>query len=217
MAPKNPAHRTRFDWIFDSRPVASHDPWDTPLVESASFVAIPSVGAIVPGWVLIIPRVEIPNLAMLAGQARAELAAVRERVVAILARTFTDRLFEFEHGPVKADGLLACGVEQAHLHIVPLPFDLVEAIEMSGAAGPTKCVSSKDPWDDVEAGRDYWLSRDIKSRSGILTYPVGPISQGIRRIIADRTGKAHAWDYREFRHEENVNITLAAFGASVTI
>ena len=213
---KSPAQKSRFDWIVNSRSNANRDAWDVRLVESAAFVAIPSLGSIVPGWVLIVPRMPATNIATLSDEDRVELSSIRLRVATILTAAFPGEVYEFEHGPARAGGLLGCGVEQAHVHMVPLDFDLVGAVTKSPAAGEIKYALADDPWRSVEPDRDYWLVRDAKAKSTVITYPAQPVSQGIRKIIASRVGRPDMWNYREYRHEENVDLTVRAFGALMT-
>src|ERR1700712_4321803 len=55
-------------------------PWDTPILQSEHFVALPSLGALVPGWVLILPRSHFLNLARLPAELQADFDAFRRTV-----------------------------------------------------------------------------------------------------------------------------------------
>lgn len=203
---------SKFDWIVKHGAV-SHAPWDRILAESPRFVALASLGSIVPGWVLIVPRTRALNLASLSSGALADLANIREQVAGVLQRRFSGRPFEFEHGPSAPNGLLGCGVEQAHLHMVPLDFDLVEAVCDSGPTGDIRTFSGVSPWSLADGKRDYWIARDRTHDRSVLCYPDTPISQGIRKIVAERVGTPDAWNYRTEPFLENVEKTHAAFAS----
>ncbi len=201
---------SKFGWIADGAAM-SHAPCDQILVENKSFVALASLGAIVPGWVLIIPRQRAMNLAVLNTEIFSEFVEIRGIVQDVLARHFSARIFEFEHGPSKPQGLLGCGVEQAHLHMVPLSFDLIDAIIAEKPNGEITWPQTRSPWDAIEAGRDYWLARDTIGNRAVVVYPDVPVSQGLRKIIASRTGAPDSWNYRTAPFFQNVAETQRAF------
>jgi len=205
---------SKFDWIVDG-PAVSHATWDQILIENQSFVALASLGSIVPGWVLIVPRHRALNLAGVHAELSEDFADIRQRVRTVLEQHFSGRVFEFEHGPSQPNGLLGCGVEQAHLHMVPLDFDLVDAIV---AKAPTGRADRQDillPWSKIDADRDYWVARDVADGRSVVIYPDVPVSQGIRKIIAARTGAAESWNYRSAPFLENVIETQLAFATKL--
>lgn len=202
---------SKFDWIVDGRPSPANARHDRILVENQHFVALATLGSIVPGWVLVIPREKAFNLASARSRHRAEFEEIRNEVQVTLSKSFGGRIYEFEHGPRAPNGLLGCGVEQAHLHLVALPFDLVEEVRSTTGDAQSLAVSSNSPWDAVENDRDYWLVHDPKKGEALITYPDEPISQGIRKIIAAKLGKAHAWNYRVDAFHEHILETQRAF------
>jgi len=201
----------RFDWIVRDGPSPNAEPWNIPLVQTASFVALPSLGAIVPGWVLIVPRIRSVNLAALTPAQRQDLAELRSTIVETLSAHFDGEIFEFEHGPATAGGLLGCGVDQAHLHVAPLHFDLLDAIAGVSQVASVETADEHDPWAAVRAGADYWMARHVRTNTSLIAYPDTPISQGIRKIVAAHAGDQAAWNYRTHPHLEHVYETIRAF------
>src|ERR1700730_17619345 len=65
--------RRRFDWIVDSTVESDPLPWNIPVREAERFVAVPSKGSLVPGWVLVVPRQRVLNLWRLPDAERDEL------------------------------------------------------------------------------------------------------------------------------------------------
>src|SRR3954469_4672155 len=96
---------------------ATRDLWDTPIFESKSFIAVPSVGALVPGWLLVVPRLEILSFVQLSRALFPEF----EEFVAEVAKTLEPNygpVSLFEHGASKKTSAVGCGVDYAHLHLV---------------------------------------------------------------------------------------------------
>src|SRR4051812_5373863 len=89
--------------------------YSTALFESASFVAVPSIGSIVPGWMLIVPRAHVLRASDLSVASRDELADF----VAHVRRNLTERFGPtsiFEHGPARPGCTSGCTVDHAHVH-----------------------------------------------------------------------------------------------------
>lgn len=118
--------RHRFGWIVDQSMSRPTEICDRPVANSEHFIVLPSLGALVPGWVLVVPRRPILNLGALNEIERADLDALVHYLRNVLS-SVTNDVFEFEHGPQDRDSSVGCGVDQAHLHLVPLPFDLLSA------------------------------------------------------------------------------------------
>src|SRR6266852_4207519 len=96
---------------------------DVPIYETDGFVVTPSLGALVEGWLLVLPREHAVNTSRIAANLRQEFTAIVDRTVAIVADEFGPVTL-FEHGPSYDGSRLGCGVDHAHLLVVPLPFDL---------------------------------------------------------------------------------------------
>jgi len=85
---------------------ATRDLWDTPLFESESFLALPTVGALVEGWLLVIPKTASLSFAHLFSHLLSELQGFLGEVVPVL---------ESHYGSAKTGSTLGCGVDYAHL------------------------------------------------------------------------------------------------------
>lgn len=180
-------------------------PWDVDLTPEAPFATVPSRGAIVPGWLLVLPRHPAINIAALADKERSALRQQARSISARLNVGTAPRTVYFEHGPTMGGTPAGCGVDHAHLHVVPLGFDLLEAL-------PTgmgwKVVSHGDPWADL-GRRDYLLAG--YGERWLACEPVAPRSQFFRRLIAERVGCSTLWDHNLHLWEENIRRTLDGF------
>jgi ATP adenylyltransferase len=160
-------------------------------------VVVASLGSIVPGWTLSVPRRQSTNFAALDETAREALSDLRRYVEGRLRAAFPGTVYEFEHGPARPGGTLGCGVDQAHLHIVPLIVNLVEKVRSIPGALINIPPGVPDAWTLVPNDVDYLLVRNTETKLGAIVLPSTLRSQAIRQIIADGIGSSDAWDYRE--------------------
>ncbi len=198
----------RFQVILDSATMTLA-PWDRPVIESPSFIVIPSLGSLVPGWLLIIPRRASLCLRDLTAEEQIELDTIAGQATRLL-QPFEGTVYHFEHGNSTPGGVMGCGVDQAHLHIVPLPFDLIAAVK--------RVEDSEIKWRPsadvdtflrtVPASGEYisiWNSDNRLSMTGEVKVPR---SQWVRRLIAKELGQDNAWDYRQHPQPENLLRTI---------
>lgn len=175
---------------------------DEPLVRTANYFAIPSIGSLVPGWLLICPYDHRPNLAT--AYADRELTELRMRLADILSRQFAAPVKMFEHGAVLAGSSTGCGVDHAHLHLVPIDIDL-----LGHQDGQEKHNWSRAPMSSIErvVGASEYLvySADASAKDPIVdvALPSKPISQFFRRAIARGLRRPEEYDYRT--HPQVVN------------
>lgn len=201
----------RFDWLLDTDLPSPAGLWNTEVARTNRFTVLPSLGSLVPGWVLVIPRRPLLNLAALSSEEKKDLDSLVD-VVRIALSPAGEEIFEFEHGSHELDGPMGCGVDQAHLHIVPLPFDLLT--EASGRNGNIQWIDLSpmdDTWKTLRKGRDYLFARSQQGKK-IIGFPDRPESQWFRKLIAQELGVSDRWNYRDNSGIENVRITLELFG-----
>ena len=92
---------------------------NTRLLESRNFVVVPTVGMIVPGWLLLLTKEHVPNMATIPASWHAEMSDLLRQAKALLSRHFSPP-FVFEHG-ADPKHKVNCGscVDHAHLHLIP--------------------------------------------------------------------------------------------------
>ena len=174
--------------------------WDSPLFESDSFVALPTVGAFVEGWLLVVPRAYVLSY----GQMSNGLWSEAEQFLAEVAGHVESQygpVALFEHGPGRKESPIGCGVDYAHFHIVPTQNDLLACAQLIApklAWKPYPSISSVKYFRDVEPG--YWaLSQKAVSANcwiGTISDAVPP-NQLFRRALALSLGlDALAFDWR---------------------
>lgn len=198
----------RFEAILRS-PSGGREPWDEVLDESASFVVFPSLGSMVAGWLLIMPRRPVLNLRQLTGSEQDELNELVSRVGSKMG-AFPGDLYLFEHGNEMVGGPVGCGVDQAHLHLVPLSIDLLTAARewRDESMQWTECYDAAAFASVIPAYGEYvsiWRPRDNAGLSGTM---LEPQSQWVRRVIAAKLGRDEAWDYKAHPDVKNLLETV---------
>lgn len=193
-----------------ARPLA---PWDQPLLESQNFVAIPSLGSLLEGWLLITPRRHFISTGALPESLGAELSAFRCEVSAHLEMIYGD-ICAFEHGPFAPNRQAGCGVDHAHVHLVPLSFDLVE---IARPLMPSDTTWTRAFWSDCKSAFDRrldYLFVEQPVGEGRIAVADRFGSQILRRAIATAIGNADSFDWREHPNHNNIDRTIRSVSAA---
>ena len=187
------SNSSKFSWLALGAPEHSRPQHDRVLYETDNFAVLPSLGSIVPNWVLIVPKRPMSNLRALTVLEFSELEGVLDHVIDVLGLRRKKTYF-FEHGG-KTGSTVSCGVDQAHLHLVELPFDL-----MSSAKATDK------PMQWVErcaafANLGVFLPEEEylvvgQAETFMVAIPTERTSQWFRKVIAKNIGQNDAWDYK---------------------
>jgi ATP adenylyltransferase len=174
---------------------------DKPFLENDSFAALASIGALVEGWSLIVPKqhqISMRNI-------------YRDQEFKRFVNFVTPKLIEkygsiiaFEHGSNKEGSITACGTDHAHLHLVPFKSLFSKMIESELIW--KKCrVSELLP--NVEKN-EYLFYSELQNNKewndpiGYFTLLEKPVSQFFRHLIAEQVGLSEKYDYRKFPYED---------------
>ena len=109
----------RFAWVVENREPSLEEPCDREVARTADYVVLPSAGSLVPGWLLVVPRRPMLNLGCTTPSERAALMELVDDL-SIRMGNFEGEIYCFEHGSAFVGSATGCGVDQAHLHVVPL-------------------------------------------------------------------------------------------------
>jgi ATP adenylyltransferase len=200
--------QSRFDWVVQGAARGPDDVFDEDLAEFPQAAVIPTRGAFVAEWLLIVPRIRSLSVAGLDQTQRTRVLAVAEAVSARMsARTGASVIFE--HGPRQRGSATGCGVDQAHLHVVGGAADLLDRLIEQVDDANWSTADYADPWQGTPPLCEYLMVRD---RDRAVTALVNSsTSQRLRRALADVLGCSHEWDYRLYPHEWNARRTKEMF------
>lgn len=199
----------RFQSILDGS-VPPERTWDRPLYSSPSFVAVPSLGALVPGWLLIVPRRAVLNLRDLTPDEWKEFDDFVLQVSEKL-KAFNNPIYQFEHGSIERGSLMGCGADQAHLHLVPLDFDLLRVAKLAGGSDMEweRVTAPKSIGESLPSAGEYIAIRDPRTSDCLVGASRKPQSQWVRRVIAKQIGDETAWDYKTNPQHRILSETLS--------
>jgi hypothetical protein len=189
-------------------------PCDEVLLEIDRCVVAPTLGSILPYWLLIIPRAASVNFV----RWRSEIDIEPYQLVAeLLAKRNIDskRAIWFEHGPVSRGSAVACGVDHAHIHVVidaPFSFDAFISASKNESHLTWRETASNTAYSSIVETSSYLFASSMDR--AVVTKDVESVgSQFFRRVIAGLIGLPEAWNYRSHPYHENVRKTLDAFGS----
>src|SRR5260370_1238798 len=74
--------------------------WNEPLFESTNFVVIPSLGALIQGWLLLVPRKHHICMGSLAEDSLHEMLQMKAAIASVMQQEYGS-VCAFEHGPSK--------------------------------------------------------------------------------------------------------------------
>jgi ATP adenylyltransferase len=181
---------------------------DHVLFESENFVVVPTIGSIIPGWLLAVPRSHFLSIGSLHAARHHEFIRLQETAAEALRDCFGP-VSCFEHGAVRERESVGCGVDHAHLHIVSTQFDLLACAKASGEA-----QLHWRPVSGIQAARAFVAEQMpyvfVQSLSGGAWIGSANVieSQFIRKVIAAQVGQPDFWDWRAHPFETNVRETV---------
>jgi len=131
--------------IFSKSSMGETGVQDRILFESEHFVAVPTLGSLVEGWLLIVSKQHLICMGDLDPSLLEELIGFKSQVAGAVEFQYGSVAI-FEHGPSQPKQSLGCGVDHAHLHIVPIECDLM--------AGLGNVYEDNVLWQEAEGIRD---------------------------------------------------------------
>jgi len=191
------------------------EPWDKILYETSSFVVTPTVGALKEGWTLVISKRHMPAMGALT---EGELSELNQLVIRVrnLMESMYGFVVIFEHGPACEGTTFGCGIDHAHLHVVPLRVALAPLVENE--------LPFHIMWEPVMDFRDlsqihlqktsYLYILENGRSVGIAARLQDIPSQFMRRVIANYLGTPHLYDYRRYKFRQNTVAALQQLEAA---
>jgi diadenosine tetraphosphate (Ap4A) HIT family hydrolase len=178
------------------------------LFQSKNFVVFPTVGALIEGWLLIVPKDHVLCMGALRQELHSELDELRGYVSLALEDLYGP-VTVFEHGPAQPGHLVGCGVDHAHLHILPTQLNLIEKVK--------EIFPEPLEWEYVrdirETARLYregapYLYVEQSPGMGYVTSHPALQSQMFRRVIARDIGRPEEFNWSQFPQEANILSTV---------
>jgi ATP adenylyltransferase len=187
--------------------------YDSVLLDLGEVVVAPTLGSIVPHWVLAIPKSRSDNMSQWCGKDRAAPLKYIREITRLLERVENSVIW-FEHGPSTRGSVTGCGIDHAHIHILlqpPFEFSQFKAAAIDGSSlawehghgNPYDSVARDESYLVASSGGEFILARSVETAG----------SQFFRRVIARLADKPSTWDYKLHPHHDNAAKTVAVYGS----
>lgn len=163
------------------------------IAETGLAVVMPSIGALVPGHVLVSPA---SHLRSVFGAPHSVAEAVGQLVVAMreqLEAATGLPTHVFEHGSSSCGDRVACSIEHAHVHVLPAAVDLVPIL---ADIAPWEIAShDQDRLSNLIGDAEYLFYEGPTGERMIATTSTGFPSQLMRQVFARELGLVD-WNWR---------------------
>jgi diadenosine tetraphosphate (Ap4A) HIT family hydrolase len=179
------------------------------IARSATSTAIVGLGAITPGYLLILPDRHCLSVANLTSAETSDLARLKESLRPRLEQLYGNAVF-FEHGSVTLDACAGSCIPHAHLHALPCMHDFRSDLRMVGIE--SRIADLKELKDFARSGISYFFFEDEISH--MYAYPLQKpvLSQFLRKIWARHEGCPDEYDWAVFPGLDNMVQTIDDFG-----
>lgn len=187
---------------------------DVALWEDEDFYIMPTLGCLVPGYILILSKEHIYSSCYLNAGKRTKLQNLLERLSKIYEANYGFNPLIFEHGGAQSHvNKSACCIWHCHIHIVPHLFtntdNMVDSLKLTG-------IESFEDFFDKCSDTSYLFFADNQGNKFIQLFnsavEAAP-SQIFRKWIAKDIGIPQQWDWRTNTFKENIFKTIVEIGA----
>jgi ATP adenylyltransferase len=194
---------------------SASEEWNQRLHESEHFMVLPSLGALVEGWLLIAPKEHFLSMGAMPEHLEPEFIALKCEVMELVERLFGPAVV-FEHGPSARKHAVGCGVDHAHLHVVPVGYDLEFAVSQFLPVNAEWRNGTLDSCRAAfESGTDYLYLEQLH-RNGRIVCHDGLGSQLFRRAIAKCIGVENEFNWRQYPQFANIWKTIESVRKAIT-
>lgn len=183
------------------------------VAEHGPFIAMPTIGQLLPHSLLVLPRQHVETLASLSIIEVEELS----ELVSELSKNGVNDYVLFEHGCKCGTGS-GCGIYHAHLHFVPIPNEMPadKLLPIDSTLADFHCATSIiEALHSLRFVDEYLLVRDT---SGFIRYAIpynagAYPSQFFRQRLTECLALNVDWDWRQYTKPENALLnTLRLYG-----
>lgn len=177
---------------------------NTVICETENFRAIPSVGSLLDGYVLIVTKNHINSLSELTDEQKVEYENLINKILEMFQKVYGKTPILFEHGtPNLQSSMSATSIIHAHSHIVNFKFKNEAEIIQKYNFTPVKNFN--------EVKRENYIYFQNGDDSKYVSYNFDSVSQLMRSLIANEINKEQQYNWREFDFNENIISMLEKF------
>jgi len=185
------------------------------LFESDNFRVIPSLGAMVEGWILLIPKDHYISFSEMDDVRLKEAEMMCDKVYSLLEGLYQSKIVSFENGASSRNNKIGCGVDYAHIHFVPIEIDLKKILDLEYQTElEWKSVKSIQDIKSYQNDSYFYIKNNNNER--YITRAINPRSQVIRKGIANLIGVPNQYDWKTHSFHKNIVKTIDSFCSAKT-
>jgi hypothetical protein len=163
--------------------------------EYEHLAVIPSLGPLVDGHVLLCTTTHVPGFAALPVGLYHAYRRAQDDLTAFLSHEYRRSVHAFEHGSSMTGDHVPCTVDHAHLHLLPLPGEVV--VELPPSLEWQPIDPSPGALARATGGREYIRYEAPTGECAVAVATDGPFpSQLMRRVFAGALGLG-SWNWRD--------------------
>lgn len=187
---------------------------DTPIIEDDNYYLLASLGAMVEGWSLVIPKCH--TYSMKSYYNNEGFHQFTNKCISLVKSTYRiNKVIVFEHGANHSGSLTACGTNHSHIHIVPINDSLLDLISAEYSFNKIPISRIEESIKDSEYLLYAEVNEQFEKSDFYIHILEKPISQFFRRIIADKLGCPEQYNYKENYNLEISSNTVKALQKEV--
>lgn len=172
--------------------------WETPQGK-----AVASFGAFIAGWTLVVPHQHVASTAALTPSEWEEFSGLLTSTHALVEERIGGAIM-FEHGAAGFSRTAGCGVDHAHVHIVPTAIDVRGAIASLGEEFASYRWDRSAFQPDQIPAHDYIWIHDPTGTW--IHHTAHQPSQVVRRALAQQL-QVPVWDWKADHRLDTVALT----------
>jgi diadenosine tetraphosphate (Ap4A) HIT family hydrolase len=175
--------------------------------ETKNFVVLPTIGQIVEGYLLIVPKEHFSCIGALSAELFDELREIKNLCRTALNKAYNSKCIFYEHGTVGKtfEKRAGCCTDHAHLHAVPVEVDLLSDIQQNYKAKQIEKL--EDLCKKYETKTPYLFYENNCGDMYVFDAPL-VVSQYFRMLLAKKLGVENKWDWRNYQGKEEILKTI---------
>lgn len=177
------------------------------IAQTKNFVVLPTIGQIVEGYLLIVPKKHYFCIGAIPSNYLQEFIMLKKECKRILLEIYGTGTIFFEHGSVDVEITCraGCCIDHAHLHVVPVDLDLHNKISQKYKEVKISKISELQRYH--KSKRAYLYYENCDGQKYVFDAPV-VVSQFLRMILAEELGSPDLWDWRKHPGKQKMLNTI---------
>lgn len=197
--------------LYSEVAVRSGLPAQRLIYEGRHWVIWPTIGALVPGYVLIVPKKHRFSVMSCSGEEIDELEHLLARTRKRLQDIYHYPCIAFEHGSKCGSEMKTACIEHCHVHVLPLKEDIYHRIDFAKTRlHVTPIDSLHDLCKNGNSQEAYLLYQNHEGQFFKMCADMY-LSQYFRQLIALSEGIPEKWNWRQYYFAENIFMTINDF------